>query len=75
MLILCKSQENKWVFQQIEQHIKPKIHELQDLELKSHFVMLVLLLCKQFNVETDACVLKNIEIWMKNIQCGKTYIS
>lgn len=71
MLVFFKNHTSTWVFNKIDKQLKPIVKEHGNVELSSSVVTLVGKTVSQFDTRTDACIIKNIEIWLRTLHNGK----
>lgn len=71
MMILCKNHPSLWAFQKIDKFLKPIVMESDNKDFKLSVIFLITKITRQFNWDTDAVILKNIEIWLRTLKDGK----
>lgn len=74
LLLYCKNQPEKWVYEKIEEHLKPIIlNNLPIDNVKATTIILIGNLCNRFSSKSEPNYLEEIRLWFKSLINGKNW--
>ena len=74
LLLYCKSRPEKWVYEKVDEHLKPLVSmEIQD-NFKATLIILIGNLYNRFSSKSEVNYLPQIREWLSSLVKGKTFL-